>query len=91
MLLTGGIRKSSGSHHGVPLAEKCAVDLQPPPAGSHHGGVWEHCIHTIRKVMRALLREQVLDDKMPATLMCEVESIVNGRPLTKVSDDPKRF
>jgi len=39
--------------------------------------------------MNALLREQVLDDEGLATLMCEVENIVNGRPLTKVSDDPR--
>ena len=25
-----------------------------------------------------------------ATLMCEVEAILNGRPLTKVSGDPKK-
>ena len=60
-----------------------------PPAGSHHGGVWERCIRTIRKVMSALLKEQVLTDEGLATLMCEVESIINGRPLTKVSDDPR--
>ena len=60
-----------------------------PPAGSHHGGVWEGCIRTVRKVMNALLREQVLEDEGLATLMCEVENIVNGRPLTKVSDDPR--
>ena len=39
--------------------------------------------------MSALLKEQVLDDEGLATLMGEVESIVNGRPLTKVSDDPR--
>ena len=58
-----------------------------PPAGSHHGGVWECCIRTMRKVMNALLREQVLEDEGLATLICKVENIVNGRPLTKVSDD----
>ena len=59
-----------------------------PPAASHHG-VWERCIRTVRKVMKALLREQILDDEGLNTLMCEVESVVNGRPITKVSDDPK--
>lgn len=52
-----------------------------PPAGSHHGGVWEHCIRTVRKVMKALLNEQCLDDEGLVTLMCEAEAIVNGRPL----------
>ena len=60
-----------------------------PPAASHHGGVWERCIRTARNVMKALLKEQVLDDEGLNTLMCEVESIVNGRPITKVSDDPR--
>ena len=60
-----------------------------PPAGSHHGGVWERCICTVRKVMAALLKEQTLDDEGLLTLTCEVEAIVNGRPITKVSDDPR--
>ena len=59
-----------------------------PPAGSHHGGVWERCIRTTRKLMNAISKEQTLDDEGLITLMCEVESIINGRPLTKVSDDP---
>ena len=60
-----------------------------PPAGSHHGGVWEWCIRTVRKVMNAVVKEQVLDDEGLITLMCEVEAIVNRRPISKVSDDPK--
>lgn len=60
-----------------------------PPAASDHGGAWERCIRTVRKVMKALLKEQVLDDEGLCTLMCEVESIVNGRSITKVSDDPR--
>ena len=41
--------------------------------------------------MKALLKEQVLDEEGLRTLMCEVESIVNGRPITKVSDDPRDY
>ena len=59
-----------------------------PPAGSHFGGVWERCIRTVRKVLVALMKEQTLDDEGLTTLMCEVEAIVNRRPITKSSDDP---
>ena len=59
-----------------------------PPAASHHGEVWERCICAVRKVMQAVTKEQRLDDECFNTLMCEVESIVNGRPITKLSDDP---
>lgn len=62
-----------------------------PPSGSHHGGVWERCIRTVRKVLTALMKEQILDDEGLTTLMCEVESIVNSRPITKSSDDPTDY
>ena len=32
--------------------------------------------------------QQTVDDECLHMLMCEVKSIMNGRPLTKVSDDP---
>jgi hypothetical protein len=58
-----------------------------PPTASHQGGVWERCIRTVRKVLTSLLQEQTLDDEGLSTLMCEVESIINSRPITKSSDD----
>ena len=60
-----------------------------PPTASHHGGVWERLIRSTRKILAGLTKEQSLDDESLQTLMCEAESIINGRPLTKVSDDPK--
>ena len=58
-----------------------------PPYGSHFGGIWERCIRTVRKILQALLREQITDDESLATLLCEVESIMNSRPITIVSSD----
>ncbi|XP_067036324.1 uncharacterized protein [Acropora muricata] len=61
-----------------------------PPSDSHHfGGVWERCIRTARKRLQALLQMQTIDDESLSTLLCEVESIMNGRPLTTVSTDQR--
>ncbi|XP_064107904.1 uncharacterized protein LOC135216464 [Macrobrachium nipponense] len=59
-----------------------------PPAASHMGGCWERQIRTVRKVLSALVKEfgERLNDESLRTLLCEVESIVNSRPLTTVSD-----
>lgn len=59
-----------------------------PPAGSHHGGVWERLIRTVRRVLSSVLHQQMLDDDGLHTVMCEVESILNDRPITKLFDDP---
>ena len=53
------------------------------------GGVWERQIRTVWKVLSALLKEQELDDEGLATLLCHVESIINGSLLTKISNDPR--
>jgi hypothetical protein len=61
-----------------------------PPSASHFGGVWERMIRSVRKVLFALLHQQTdLDDESLSTLFCEVESILNNRPITKLSDDPE--
>ena len=38
--------------------------------------------------MKALTKEEPLDDEDLLTLICEVEAIINGWSTTKVSDDP---
>ena len=60
-----------------------------PPYGSHHEGIWERCIRTIRSILRALLKEQLVDDEGLYTLMCNIEGIMNSPPITRVSEDPK--
>ncbi|VDH95111.1 Hypothetical predicted protein [Mytilus galloprovincialis] len=57
-----------------------------PPAASNFGGVWERLIRSVRKVLYSILQEQKLrlDDENLQTLFCEVEAILNGRPITEV-------
>ena len=60
-----------------------------PPLASHHGGAWERMIRTVRRVLLQILNPRVhLTDEILHTAFCEVENIVNSRPLTKCSDDP---
>lgn len=57
------------------------------PAASHQGGVWERLIRSVRSVLTSVVGQQILDDEGLQTLMCEVEAILNDRPITTVSDD----
>ena len=58
------------------------------PAASHQGGVWEHLIRSVRSMLTSVLGQQVLNDEGLQMLFCEVEAILNDRPIAKVSDDP---
>lgn len=58
-----------------------------PPTGSHHGGAWERLIRSVRKILNATVKEQVMDEESLHTLLCEAEAIINGRPITKASSD----
>ena len=64
-----------------------------PPLAPHFGGVWEREIRTIKKVLFALTSEFSnkikLSSEVLSTLMCEVENILNNRPLTAVTNDPE--
>ena len=57
-----------------------------PPTGSHFGGFFERQIRTFRKIWRSM-PVQRLDDETLHTLFCEVEAIMNDRPLSYVSTD----
>ncbi|KAL7868352.1 hypothetical protein SRHO_G00097360 [Serrasalmus rhombeus] len=59
-----------------------------PPTASHHGGAWERLIRSVRKVLNSTVREQILDEECLHTVLCEAESIINSRPITKASSDP---
>jgi len=58
-----------------------------PPEAPHMGGVFERMVQTVKRVLLAVLQNGRLNDEILSTVICEVENIVNSRPITKVSDD----
>lgn len=54
------------------------------PQASHMGGIWERMIRCARSALTGLLvaNGQQLDDELLRTLMCEVEEIINSRPIS---------
>lgn len=58
------------------------------PKASHRGGVWERQIRSIRRILRGLLGERLVDDQTLLTSLAEVEKILNDRPLVKLTSDP---
>ena len=59
-----------------------------PPYGSHHAGHYERLIRSVRCVLSGLTNEQEMSEDSFCTFLCEVEKILNDRPLTVLSDDP---
>ena len=60
-----------------------------PPSASHMGGAWERLIRSVRQILRALLKEQIVGDEVLLTVVAEATTILNNRPLTRNSDDPR--
>lgn len=58
------------------------------PAAPHQGGVWERLVGMVKRVLSSVLKQQTLDDEGLQTILCEVEAILNDRPITRMSDDP---
>jgi len=59
-----------------------------PPLSPSSGGAWEVLVKAVKKILRFLLRDRSLDEESLHTFMVEVESILNNRLLTPVSDSP---
>lgn len=58
-----------------------------PPAAPHMGGVWERQIQTVKKNLYEVLKEKYPQEHALKTIFCEIEFIVNSRPLTHVPLD----
>ncbi|XP_064622140.1 uncharacterized protein LOC135484496 [Lineus longissimus] len=58
-----------------------------PPASPHMGGAWESLVKSVKRAMNSVLPKQNATDSVLRTVLVEVESVINSRPLTHNSDD----
>ena len=53
-----------------------------PPVSPRMGGAWKVLVKTMKRTLRTITIERLFTEDALITFLCEVESIVNQRPLT---------
>ncbi|XP_060518692.1 uncharacterized protein LOC132697296 [Cylas formicarius] len=78
------------------LARKCAnqecIDWHfIPPSAPHFGGIWESGIKSVKGHLMRVIGSQILTYEELSTILCQIEAVLNSRPLTPLSSDPNDF
>ncbi|XP_058816076.1 uncharacterized protein LOC131679380 [Topomyia yanbarensis] len=81
--------------HRELIAQECAQNgirwHFNPPKASHFGGLWEAAIQSAQKHFIRVLGTHTLPYDDMETLLSQIESCLNSRPLVPMSDDPTDF
>ena len=65
------------------------TNWQPiPPSAPHMGGIWESVVKSAKGLLKRMFGTGALNVFQLTTVICEIEAILNSRPLGPVSDDP---
>lgn len=59
-----------------------------PPRSPHQGGLWESSIKSAKRLITRIIGNSVLTFEQLSTVFCQVESVLNSRPLTPLSTNP---
>lgn len=60
-----------------------------PPRSPHMGGIWESAVKSIKFHLRRIVGNSLLTYEELYTILVQIESILNSRPLTPLSSDPE--
>ncbi|XP_065078248.1 uncharacterized protein LOC135701393 [Ochlerotatus camptorhynchus] len=59
-----------------------------PPSAPHMGGIWEAAVRSVKKHLVAELGEGAITFEDVSTVLCQIESCLNSRPLCPLPSDP---
>ncbi|XP_062538710.1 uncharacterized protein LOC134206984 [Armigeres subalbatus] len=59
-----------------------------PPNAPHFGGLWEAGVKSVKTVLKKVYQTTSLTLSGLSTLLCQIEAILNSRPLYSLSNDP---
>ena len=56
-----------------------------PPASPWMGGLRESLVKSVKTGLKAIVKDSIFTDESLQIFLCEVESVLNGRPLTWIN------
>lgn len=59
-----------------------------PAYASHFGGIWEAGVKSFKQHLHRVVGSQILTYDEFNTLLCQIEAVLNSRPLCVMSNDP---
>ncbi|XP_055623539.1 uncharacterized protein LOC129766968 [Toxorhynchites rutilus septentrionalis] len=78
--------------HQQQLTAFCAettIDFHFIPARSPtFGGLWEAAVRSLKHHLRRVVALEIITAEAMQTVLCQIESCLNSRPLTALSEDP---
>ncbi|XP_055914024.1 uncharacterized protein LOC129947450 [Eupeodes corollae] len=57
-----------------------------PPVSPHFGGLWESGVKAVKTHLKRVIGDAVLTFEEMATLLTQIEGILNSRPISQISD-----
>ncbi|XP_055622539.1 uncharacterized protein LOC129766108 [Toxorhynchites rutilus septentrionalis] len=89
----GELRKLFQSqHHQDAVARECTDDGIEfhfiPPRSPSFGGIWEACVKSAKMHLRRILGNAHLTETELQTALCQVEAMLNSRPITPMPGAP---
>lgn len=60
-----------------------------PPSAPHFGGLWEAAVRSTKRLLVRVIGTHVLTFEEFTTVLTRIEAVLNSRPLTPASTDPR--